>query len=418
MKLKHEFIDDNLDRKTLAKKYVLFLNKLQGNHTIALDAPWGSGKSKFIEFMTDEFEREDEDKSKDIYITYNAWENDYTDDPFLSLMSEFFETIIKKQYRGEDKLKGIMNTTFSASKHIGKGILKGVTRSVLGSESIESLSEGIGEILKGTISETSNILINNAFKSISKGKKTRKEFTKELKSNIVKILEENSKDKFIIIIDEVDRCKPTFAIELLENIKHLFDIEKIVFFIAVDRTQLAESIKAVYGSGFDSDTYLHRFFDIELHLPKSKLEDHFKIIINETLNNEHAFTDYQCDKYLLDAINFFDLSIRDFERIVSETLLLRTINPQVNSSLDICILLLILKYKETKTYNIIMDNQSILYSQIIRKINQLKNSENLNIFLHRHSKILVGTNSISQPSANDYLASNTGYVLSMIKSTL
>lgn len=131
MKLKHEFIDDNLDRKTLAKKYVLFLNKLQGNHTIALDAPWGSGKSKFIEFMTDEFERDDEDKSKDIYITYNAWENDYTDDPFLSLMSEFFETIIKKQYRGEDKLKGIMNTTFSASKHIGKGILKGVTRSVL-----------------------------------------------------------------------------------------------------------------------------------------------------------------------------------------------------------------------------------------------------------------------------------------------
>lgn len=157
---------------------------------------------------------------------------------------------------------------------------------------------------------------------------------------------------------------------------------------------------------------------MELHLPKSKLEDHFKIIINETLNNEHAFTDYQCDKYLLDAINFFDLSIRDFERIVSETLLLRTINPQVNSSLDICILLLILKYKETKTYNIIMDNQSILYSQIIRKINQLKNSENLNIFLHRHSKILVGTNSISQPSANDYLASNTGYALSMIKSTL
>lgn len=418
MNLKHEFINDNLHRKELAKNYVTFLNKLQGNHTIALDSPWGSGKSKFIEFMTDEFEREEQNKTKDIYITYNAWENDYTDDPFLSLMSEFFEIIIKKQYVGEDKLQGIMNTTFSASKHIGKGILKGVANSVLGSESIENLSDGLEEIVKGTISETSNALINNAFKSISKGKKTRKEFTKELERNIVKILKEKSKDKFIIIIDELDRCKPTFAIELLENIKHLFDIEQIVFFIAVDRTQLAESIKAVYGSGFDSDTYLHRFFNMELHLPRSKLENHFEIIVNKTFDNKDAFTDYQCDKYLPDAINFFDLTIRDFERIVSETLLLKTINPEFNFSSDICIFLLILKYKEPKAYNIITDNASIKFSEIIRKINQLKDSENLNIFLHHNSKILQGANSSNQPVRNDYLAPDTKAILNIIKSTL
>ncbi len=70
MRIKHDFEHDNLSRKDLAKKYVKFLTDLRGNHTIALDAPWGSGKSKFIEFMREELNSEI-NKTKDLYIVYN-----------------------------------------------------------------------------------------------------------------------------------------------------------------------------------------------------------------------------------------------------------------------------------------------------------------------------------------------------------
>jgi len=56
-----------------------------------------------------------------------------------------------------------------------------------------------------------------------------------------------------ILIDELDRCRPTYAIELLENIKHLFDIEGLYFIIATDSTQLSYSINAVYGNKFASE---------------------------------------------------------------------------------------------------------------------------------------------------------------------
>ncbi len=63
-----------------------------------------------------------------------------------------------------------------------------------------------------------------------------------------------------IFVDELDRCRPTYAIQMLERIKHLFDIPNLAFVVATDTTSLSHSIKAVYGSEFDSKQYLQRFF--------------------------------------------------------------------------------------------------------------------------------------------------------------
>jgi hypothetical protein len=70
----------------------------------------------------------------------------------------------------------------------------------------------------------------------------------------------------LFVVDELDRCRPTFAIEVLERIKHLFNVPHLVFLIGADLGQLGKSIKAVYGD-IDSADYLHRFLDIEVKLP-------------------------------------------------------------------------------------------------------------------------------------------------------
>ena len=70
----------------------------------------------------------------------------------------------------------------------------------------------------------------------------------------------------IICVDELDRCRPTYAIEMLERIKHFFNIPGIVFMLGIDREQLCASIASVYGA-IDTENYLHRFFDIEFVLP-------------------------------------------------------------------------------------------------------------------------------------------------------
>ncbi len=72
----------------------------------------------------------------------------------------------------------------------------------------------------------------------------------------------------IVMIDELDRCRPSYAIELLEVAKHLFSVDHIVFVLAVNRSELAHSIRALYGSDFDAEGYLRRFFDVDFRLPE------------------------------------------------------------------------------------------------------------------------------------------------------
>lgn len=98
-----------------------------------------------------------------------------------------------------------------------------------------------------------------------------KDNIKKLKDGIVAAIKKTAaKDKklpLIFIIDELDRCRPTFAIELLERIKHIFDIPNIVFVLGIDREQLGHSIKCVYGQNMDVEGYLHRFIDMNFTLP-------------------------------------------------------------------------------------------------------------------------------------------------------
>ena len=71
----------------------------------------------------------------------------------------------------------------------------------------------------------------------------------------------------IVAIDELDRCRPSYAVELLEVAKHLFSVDRIVFVLAVNLDQLAHSVRALYGSDFDAKGYLRRFVDVDFYLP-------------------------------------------------------------------------------------------------------------------------------------------------------
>ena len=86
----------------------------------------------------------------------------------------------------------------------------------------------------------------------------------------------NNNRPLIIIIDELDRCRPSYAVELLEVAKHVFAVDHIVFVLAVNRSQLSHSVKALYGNDFDAYGYLRRFFDVDFRLPDPSREKFFR----------------------------------------------------------------------------------------------------------------------------------------------
>ena len=84
--------------------------------------------------------------------------------------------------------------------------------------------------------------------------------------------EDHNGRPLVVVVDELDRCRPSYAIELLETAKHPFAVDRVVFVLAVNRAQLAESVRALYGAGFNSEGYLRRFFDLDFRLPEPNRE--------------------------------------------------------------------------------------------------------------------------------------------------
>jgi len=131
----------------------------------------------------------------------------------------------------------------------------------------------------------------------------------------------------VIFVDELDRCRPNYALDLLERIKHLFDVEGLVFVLALDRSQLGHSIRTIYGNGLDSDGYLRRFIDFDYSLKKPEMGKYISCLY-ETLGIKSFFearSKYNIFQYdwkhlsgvfelLAQAYNF---SLRDAEQLLA-----------------------------------------------------------------------------------------------------
>ncbi|MPM78413.1 hypothetical protein SDC9_125424 [bioreactor metagenome] len=129
----------------------------------------------------------------------------------------------------------------------------------VGEIGLEALNRGLDEFFEKTLQEQAN----------------RQVVIDEFKSAISHILELLTNEgqtalPMFVFIDELDRCRPSFAIAMLEGIKHLFDIPGVCFVVSTNLSQLSEAVKAVYGPSFDGYSYLKRFFDAEYELPEAK----------------------------------------------------------------------------------------------------------------------------------------------------
>ena len=223
-------------------------------------------------------------KNIDLHLAvyYNAWENDNQKSPLLSLIYE----IIKVAKIDTNK------TDISINKE--KIIKDGLSAIVKHFSGID-----IKELLKCVETEAKDI-----FKEI-KGQKSTKEQVDNILNNL--LLEHG--ERLVIFIDELDRCRPTFAVELLEQIKHYFDNDKITFVFSTNIKQLQYTIKKYYGEAFEAKRYLDKFFDLTISLNEINVIEYFNFV-NE--NSRGDMYDYVC-KEIVKEYNF---TLRDVIKFV------------------------------------------------------------------------------------------------------
>ena len=272
---KDPFEGDGLNRQVLCKTWTNFIESSSTPFVLAVDAKWGDGKTTFLK-MWQAYLKQQGFKT----VFFDAWNCDFYDEALPALIGE-----IQKQIEPEKSSKNKISKLFklllsTAKSHIPITIIdifkvetnipKEIPHAIITKfrQKAKQLQEA--EQKHGKIQDYLEY------------QKAVDEFKKELRET-AKSVKETSGKPLVIFVDELDRCRPTFAIEVLEKVKHVFDVEFIFFVFAVNKNELKKSINTIYGE-IDSERYLQKFFDktiplvntgnlIDTSIKKTGLED-------------------------------------------------------------------------------------------------------------------------------------------------
>lgn len=326
--LYHEFINEVITSSDFYKK-----DSSSKSFIMAINSEWGSGKTTFVNEFIDKYK----DSDNYIIIKYDAWENDFWDNSFEPLIYNLLSDEHFKMIQLENNIK---EKFISSVKSLALGIGKFYLGKIVGKESVNEISQCVQKISL-TVKDLLVSELEPVFERYSEFKKNLKVF-KQIMGELQKKLDK----KIVIIIDELDRCKPDFAIKTLEFIKHIFDIENYVYIFSIDKEQLSESIKVIYGNGINAEGYLNRFFDYTSLLPVPNIND----FINQKLKECGVGDVYK--EQVITLLTSQNRTFRDLEYFFVALKVVLTHHSNLNENIFRNIIsLTYLKTLESKTYS-------------------------------------------------------------------
>ena len=344
----------------------------QHGYVLNLNAQWGAGKTFFVQRWADSLNKHGHPT---VYI--DAWKQDFSNDPMLTVIATIIEQLKGYLDKPDQYVAKIADKGWRFFKATGAEVTKGVLKKVSGIdinninnelEDNSDTSDQNNSFGGSVASKLTSALIDDHNSKLASVEGLKHELGEWAEAIIAKGKNGTLKAPVFIFIDELDRCRPSYAVEMLEVIKHFFKIKNLVFVVSTDTTQLQHAVKAVYGESFDAQTYLHRFFDTRYSLNESSLEDFIKNKVDIALSSSGVLGTLESwpivnNKETLTSLlttlgNGFSLSLRDTEQL-TERLFSILRNLPACQSLNICHLtiLLIIREKDVELYREIVSRK-------------------------------------------------------------
>ena len=343
---------DKLRRVDISGKFSSLIENINTPSIVALDGEWGSGKSFFLKCWTGEHLESQRGENNDQIVYFDAFKHDYLDDPFVSLTGTVIDRIwtekdesLDKNIERKKKLQKIAMVVGKSAARITLAYATCGISEIISSSEISETLKFAGKKVLDEASQGANEYIDSDQNSKEVDKLWDIHYAKisameKFRTTLKEIIEpeNNNPIKLIIIIDELDRCRPDYALSVLEIIKHFFNIKGICFILGVNLSGLENSVRARYGDRIDASEYLQKFYSYKVRLPDQTngtpncihYFDHlFKTadpLIQEKTKNYHN----NIKKYLKNYIFESPMTLRMIERIFTSLILVP--HSEINSS--------------------------------------------------------------------------------------
>ncbi|WP_095128633.1 P-loop NTPase fold protein [Pseudomonas sp. Irchel s3h14] len=317
----------------------------------AVDAPWGGGKTTFFRLWQHYLTNQSK-----VSLYLNAWESDFAEDPLLPMLS------MLDRWLGNQSNKPGVRAAWEKAKTYAPGILKSTAVAAAKAATFGALD--LDKEYEKLASELTGGAVGSLVDSFNVKQKSLERFKVQLGKALDALPE--GQENLILFVDELDRCKPTYAIEVLERIKHLFDIDRLVFVLAINRDQLSKSLQGVYGSSFDGLHYLRRFIDLDYQLQLVNINAYVSVRIKQPDILEYfklrksGRDDYEYGSEVLGFLaGRFKYTPRDIDQLVVRlSLVLRSIPKDHFLDMPLLIPLMVLRQEKSDLYRRYTKNAS------------------------------------------------------------
>ena len=326
---------DEFNRKPIAENIIRLLTSDIDLSPMVIDGGWGTGKTEFCQKLIRLIEQQ-QLNYQPVYI--DAFRSDHSGEPLLALLAEIIKACTPEDTDGQpsEKRKNITRNFSKVAKFGIKTALNAGFRYLFkqgmdelvdefrqdGSNeqevknAAETVTDVAAKITDYTIDETVEALLKEQIEA-EKNLETLKDYLKGLAAN----------KPIILFIDELDRCRPDYAVDMLEVIKHVFDVENVKVVLVTNTKQLRAAINHRYGAEVDAQKYLDKFLKYSFALPEkvvAQMEQdrvwvsihHFGQLIKGRDIGEVLFSGYRVMECINEMIKRNNLSLREAERLV------------------------------------------------------------------------------------------------------
>ena len=330
---------DEFNRKPIAENIIRLLTSDIDLSPMVIDGGWGTGKTEFCQKLIRLMQQQHPDYQP-VYI--DAFRSDHSGEPLLALLAEIIKTCTPEDTSEQpsEQRKNITRKIAKAARFGIKTVAKAAASHLL-KQSTDDLAEEFQQIINDgqdadSLAETvtdaaATIASHTIDATVEALLKEQIEAEKNLET-LKACLKELAADKPIILfIDELDRCRPDYAVDMLEVIKHVFDVENVKVVLVTNTKQLRAAINHRYGAEVDAHKYLDKFLKYSFALPDKVVApfgmrqalvsvEYFKQLIQnsrmtselQALINER----FPIIDFISDMIERNNISLRETERLV------------------------------------------------------------------------------------------------------